>query len=76
MDTIQMNKERKIHEAYYYRRSVFGYVISYHEDWANCFTLEHNNRRPMDVCFAFISPQMASVLIMVSGLTIMHIHLA
>jgi hypothetical protein len=26
-----MNKERKIHEAYYYRRSVFGYVISYRE---------------------------------------------
>lgn len=48
------------------------------EDWANCFTLEHNSRRPMDVCFAFILPQMASVLIMVSGLTIiiMHIHLA
>jgi hypothetical protein len=44
-------------------------------DWANCFTLKHN-RRPIDVCFAFISPQMASVLIIVSGLTIVHIHLA
>ncbi len=75
LDTIQMNREWK--DTWSLLLSSVSLRVCYFLswDWANCFTLEHN-RRPMDVCFAFISPQMASVLIIVSGLTIIYIHLA
>lgn len=54
LDTIQLNREWK--DTWSLLLSSVSLRVCYFlsEDWANCFALEHNSRRPMDVCFAFI----------------------